>query len=65
MLHLVGLQMANEVPAYVVGQHGDFIAQFSHAAFTEDALPCIVCLAYRFGRVKFRDGYKLDARRER
>ena len=44
VLHLVGLQMPDEVPLDVVGQGGNLDLELVLTTFAEDALPGIVCL---------------------
>ena len=57
--HLVGLKVANEVPAHVGGQSGYFCQQLLYAAFAEKALSGGICLLQCFYGVKFAYSDKL------
>ena len=45
--HLVGLEMAYEVPHYVVGQHGGFFGELGSAALAKTSLADVVGLHQR------------------
>ncbi len=45
LAYLVGLQVADEVPAHIFGHGGSLDGEFLRAAFTEIALAGVVCLA--------------------
>ena len=62
--HLVRLQMANEMPFYVLRQHGAFCGQLLHVALAEDALSGIVCLLNGLCRVEFGHSHELRALRQ-
>ena len=59
LTHLIGLQVADEVPLYVRGQRTAFLKQLLDPALAKFALSCGICLLYGFGRMKF--GYRHKA----
>ena len=59
--HLVGLQVADEVPADVGREFLHLGLEFLSAAFAEEALPGVVSLADGFGRVEFAHGDQLHS----
>ena len=64
ILHLVGLQMADEVPLHILRHLLHFLLQFLHVTLAEDALTGIVGLAQHLHRMELADCYESDARRQ-
>ena len=64
VLHLVGLQVSDEVPPDIFGQGFVFEAHFLHLALAEDALACPVGLQDGFIGMKLADGHQLHTLRQ-
>ena len=64
LTHLVGLQMADEMPAYVGGELRDLRQKFLHAALAETALPGVVGLLHSLRRMKLGNRHQADPGRQ-
>ena len=61
VLHLVGLQMTDEMPLHVARHLGDFALEFLHMALAKYALSCVICLAKCLNGMKLADSHECHA----
>ena len=64
VLHLVGLQMPDEVPFNVLRKKGSLALKLLHMAFSKDALSCLIGFHDGFGGVIFGNSHQPRLRRQ-
>ena len=65
ILQLLALQVTDEMPLDILGQHGSLVTQLRGVVLAEKALTCIVSLHDIVHRLQFRDGNEARPRRQR
>jgi len=58
--HLVGLEVSDEMPTYILGQNGHFFGQFLHAALPEISFACMVSFTDSFNGMKLADTHQIN-----